>query len=245
MNVWKSIESALKKGKVHMTLLDPDKLSPETIAEICASAAAAGTDAIMLGGSTGITVENLDKSISAIKERTRLPVILFPMGARSLSGRADAIYFMSLMNSRNLRFVIGEQVMGAPVVKALGLEPISMGYIIIEPGMKVGEVGEADAVPRSEPKTAVAYALAAQYLGKSLVYLEAGSGAHSPVPDEMVSAVKRAVAIPLVVGGGVRTAQQARALAAAGADVLVTGTLAEESTEGADLAGVIKAFKGK
>jgi phosphoglycerol geranylgeranyltransferase len=244
MNVWKTLESALSKGKVHMTLLDPDKLPAATIAGICAGAAKAGTDAIMLGGSTGITVENLDAAIAAIKGRTSLPVILFPMGAKALSGKADAIYFMSLMNSRNLRFVIGEQVAGAPVIKALGLEPISMGYIIVEPGMKVGEVGEADPIPRNEPKKAVAQALAAQYFGMKLVYLEAGSGAHSPVPDDMVSSVKRAISIPLVVGGGVRRPEQARALAKAGADVLVTGTLAEESADGADLAGVIKAFKG-
>jgi phosphoglycerol geranylgeranyltransferase len=243
-NVWKRIHESLSKGKVHMTLLDPDKLPPADIAKICADAEKMGTDAIMLGGSTGITVENLDRAILAIKERTKLPVILFPMGAKALSGKADAIYFMSLMNSRNLRFVVGEQVAGAPVIKALGLEPISMGYIVVEPGMKVGEVGEADPIPRAEPKKAVAQALAAQYFGMKLVYLEAGSGAHSPVPGEMVAAVKKAVSVPLVVGGGVRTPAQARELAAAGADILVTGTLAEDSVQGADLASVIRAFKG-
>lgn len=228
-----------------MTLLDPDKLEPATIARICEDAHGIGTDAIMLGGSTGITVENLDRAIVAIKGRTSLPVILFPMGAKALSGKADAIYFMSLLNSRNLRFVVGEQVAGAPVIKSLGLETIPMGYIVVEPGMKVGEVGEAKPVPRSEPEKAVAYALAAEYFGMKLVYLEAGSGAHSPVPEEMVAAVKKAVDIPLVVGGGVRTAEQAGRLAKAGADVLVTGTLAEDSAQGADLASVIRAFKGK
>jgi phosphoglycerol geranylgeranyltransferase len=242
MNVWTAIESALRRGKVHMTLLDPDKLGADAIATICTDAEKMGTDAIMLGGSTGITSENLGLAVGAIKRKTTLPVILFPMGAKAISGKADAIYFMSLLNSRNLRYVVGEQVAASIAVKSLGLETIPMGYIIVEPGMKVGEVGEADAVPRGDVKMAVSYALAAQYFGMKLVYLEAGSGAHEPVPGEMVGAVKGAISVPLVVGGGVRTPEDARALAAAGADILVTGTLAERSEDG--LERVIRAFKG-
>jgi len=243
MNVWHTIERRLAKGKVHMTLLDPEKLSPQKIAEICDFSAKAGSDAIMLGGSTGITQDNLDSAIVAIKERVDLPIILFPMGARALSGKADAIYFMSLMNSRNLQFVVGEQLAGAPIVKALGLEPIPMGYVVVEPGMKVGEVGQVDLISRGDYKKAVAYALTAQYLGMRLLYLEAGSGADTPVPGEMVSAVKKSITIPLVVGGGVRRPEQARALARAGADILVTGTLAEKSDAKDALRDVIRAFK--
>jgi phosphoglycerol geranylgeranyltransferase len=242
MKVWQAIERELGRGRVHMTLLDPEKLGAEEIAGICASAARSGTNAIMLGGSTGITQGNLDASITAIKGRIRLPVILFPMGASALSGRADAVFFMSLLNSRSVRFLVGEQVAGAPIVKALGLEPIPMGYVVVEPGMKVGEVGQCDLVPRGDAGRAVSYALAAQYLGMRLFYLEAGSGADRTVPPEMIAAVKAAISIPLVVGGGVRRAEQASEIARAGADILVTGTLAESSERGA-LAGVIKAFK--
>ena len=113
-----------------------------------------------------------------------------------MSGYFDAIYFMSMLNSHNLRHVIREQVAGAPIVRRLGLEPILMGYVIIAPGMKVGEVGEADIIPRNDIKSAVSYALAAEYLGMQTVYLEAGSGAPEPVPEDMIKAVKQELKIP-------------------------------------------------
>jgi phosphoglycerol geranylgeranyltransferase len=243
MKVWQTIERDLSRGKVHMTLLDPEKLPPAEIADISEFAQKAGTNAIMLGGSTGITQQNLDAAITAIKERVSLPTILFPMGARALSGKADAIYFMSLMNSRNMQFVMGEQVAGAPIVKALCIEPIPMGYVVVEPGMKVGEVGQVNLIGRAEDSKAVAYGLAAQYLGMKLFYLEAGSGADNPVPCRMVGAVKKSISIPLVVGGGVRNPEQSGALSKAGADILVTGTLAEKADAKDALRSVISAFK--
>ncbi|QLH74510.1 MAG: geranylgeranylglyceryl/heptaprenylglyceryl phosphate synthase [Methanomassiliicoccales archaeon] len=244
MKVFDYITQGIGKGTMHMTLLDPAKQSPEEAAAIAKEAQDYGTDAIMVGGSTDITQENLDATVKAIKKVCSVPVIYFPSGAHAISRYTDAIYFMSMLNSRNVKMVVGEQVMGAPIVKALGLEPLSMGYIIVAPGMKVGEVGQADPIPRDDLKLACAYALAAEYMGMRLVYMEAGSGAPEPVPIEMVSAVKKTISVPLIIGGGIRRPEQAAAIARAGADIIVTGTIAEHDDLSA-LGSIIKAVKAR
>ncbi len=244
MKVKDYIYENVKKGTMHMTLLDPAKQSPEKAAEMAAVAQGMGTDAIMVGGSTDVTQENLDATVLAIKSKCTLPVIYFPSGAHAISRHADAMYFMSMLNSVNVNHVIGEQVKGAPIVKMLGIEPVSMGYIIVEPGMKVGEVGMAKPIPRADLKLAVAYALATEYMGMRLVYLEAGSGAPEPVPYEMIAAVKKNITIPLIVGGGIRDPKTAEKVRLAGADVVVTGTVVENSDLGEDLRKLIQAAKG-
>jgi len=222
------ITQTLKKHKMHMTLIDPAKQSASASAEIAAKACRAGTDAIMVGGSTGVTQENLDETVGQIKRACKLPVIYFPSGASAISRKCDAIYFMSLLNSRNVRNVSHEHARGAPLIKKLGIEPISMGYVIVEPGMKVGEVGEAELVKRGDLNTLIGYAIATEFFGMDLLYLEAGSGAPEPVPVPMVKAARESVDIPLVIGGGIVTPKQAADLAAAGADIIVTGTLVED-----------------
>jgi len=206
-------------------------------------AAAAGTDAIMIGGSTGVTQDKVDETILAVKEAAKLPVILFPANAANLSPHADALYFMSLLNSRDPRLIIGEQRLAAPIVRSWGLETIPMAYLVIEPGMRAGQVGNADLISRKSPIVAIQYALAAQMLGMKLVYLEAGSGAPEPVPDKLVRAVREAIDIPVAVGGGIRTPEAARAIARAGADIVVTGTIVEVAREGNALRGIIAAVK--
>ncbi|MDW5562147.1 MAG: geranylgeranylglyceryl/heptaprenylglyceryl phosphate synthase [Methanomassiliicoccus sp.] len=243
MTVKDILSEKMKKGALHMTLLDPAKQEPAVAAEITRTACELGTDAIMVGGSTGVTQENLDQTVQAIKAKVDVPVIYFPSGANAISPYTDAMYFMSMLNSRNLRMVVGEQVAGAPIVRKLKLETISMGYIIVAPGMKVGEVGQADVIPRDQPKRAVAYALAAQYLGMDYVYLEAGSGAPQAVPEDMISAVRSAIDIPLLVGGGIRDAETAARVKNAGASVVVTGTVVENGEYVARLEGIIRAVK--
>jgi len=238
------IHERVRGGTMHMTLLDPAKQSPERAAEMASVAEGMGTDAIMVGGSTGVTQENLDATIVAIKRKVKVPVIYFPSGAHAISPYADALYFMSMLNSAALENVILQQVAAAPIVKRFGVEPLSMGYIVVEPGMKVGEVGKAKPIPRSEPGTAAAFALAAEYLGMGLVYLEAGSGAPQAVPEEMISLCKRTISIPLIVGGGIRDAETAARVRKAGADIVVTGTVVEDSDLGEDLRRLIQAAKG-
>ncbi len=226
-----------------MTLLDPDKQSAREAGRLAAAAALSGTDAIMIGGSTGVTQEKVDATVLAIKDAAHVPTILFPASAANLSRHADALYFMSLLNSRDPRLIVGEQRRAAPVVKAWGLETIPMAYLVVEPGMRAGEVGHADPIPRSEPETAVGYALAAQMLGMKLVYLEAGSGAPEPVPPAMIRAVRAALDIPLIVGGGIRSEEAARRVARAGADIVVTGTIVERAKDGEALRRIIESVK--
>jgi phosphoglycerol geranylgeranyltransferase len=241
--VYESIVEKRRKGPLHMTLLDPEKQSAKEAGVMSAEAAAAGTDAIMIGGSTGVTQDKVDATILAVKEGSKLPVILFPANAGNLSPHADALYFMSLLNSRDPRLIIGEQRLAAPVVRAWGLEAIPMAYLVIEPGMRAGQVGDADLISRKSPVVAVQYALAAQMLGMKMVYLEAGSGAPEPVPDKLVRAVREAVDILVVVGGGIRTPDDARAISQAGADIVVTGTIVEVARDGGALRGIIAAVK--
>ncbi len=226
-----------------MTLLDPEKQSAEAAGRLAGAAAASGTDAIMIGGSTGVTQAKVDATVLAIKAAAKVPTILFPASAANLSRHADALYFMSLLNSRDPRLIVGEQRRAAPLVKAWGLETIPMAYLVVEPGMRAGEVGRAEPIPRTHPQTAVEYALAAQMLGMRLVYLEAGSGAPEPVPPEMIRDVRAAIDIPLIVGGGIRTAEAATSVARAGADIVVTGTVVERAKDGEALRKIIEAVK--
>ncbi len=244
MKVMEYIMEKLKKEKMHMTLIDPDEQTPDKSAEIAKEAKDAGTDAIMIGGSTGLTRELMDETISKIKEVVEIPVIIFPSSASILSPYADALYFLSLLNSRDREMIIGQQMKGAIFVKKMGIEPIPMGYIVVEPGMTVGRVGKVDLIPRNEPEKALMYALAAQYLGMKLVYLEAGSGAPEPVPPSMIKLVKREIDIPLIVGGGIRKPEDAREIVRAGADIIVTGTIVEISEKIKDaLSKLIEAIK--
>lgn len=241
--VYSELLEKMKGQKLHMTLIDPDKQSPGVAGDMASTAESLGSDAIMIGGSTGVTQEILDATVLEIKENTSIPVILFPTAASAISAHADAIYFMSLLNSRNPKYLIREQMKAAPYLKSTGLDIISMGYILVEPGMKVGEVGEAEVVPRENPDVAVGYAMAAEMLGMRLIYLEAGSGAPQPVPPRMVSAVKKKIDVPLIVGGGIRSAEAASAAVLAGADVIVTGTLVEQDGWKEKLSDLISAIK--
>jgi phosphoglycerol geranylgeranyltransferase len=244
MKVMQYIVDKVRAGPLHMTLIDPDKQPAAKAAEIAAKAEALGTDAIMIGGSTDVTQENLDATALAIKKVVKIPVIYFPSGAHALSAHCDALYYMSMLNSRDIRNVVGEQVAASLIVKKLGLEPLSMGYIIVEPGMKVGEVGKAEVIKRDDPKRACAYALAAEYMGMKLVYLEAGSGAPQPVPVEMIAMVRKTISVPLIIGGGIRGPAEAKAVRMAGADIVVTGTLVEDGEFVDKLREVIQAIKG-
>ncbi len=236
------IHDTLSRHKMHFTLFDPDSVSPKDACDIAAQAEQAGTDAILIGGSTNAAGPHLDALVKAIKGATSLPVILFPGGASAVTPYADAILFMSILNSRNPYFITKSQALGAFPVKMAKLEPIPMAYLVVEPGMTVGYIGEADLLPRKKPAITAAYALAGQFMGMRLVYLEAGSGADDPVPAELIAMSRAAIDVPLIVGGGIRTAEQAGRAVAAGADIVVTGTIIEEDASA--LASIISAVKG-
>ena len=230
----------LRGGPLHVTLIDPDKSPGERAAALARGAVSLGTHAILLGGSTGISPGKVGEAATAIKRSVDVPVVIFPEGPGSIAPEADGILFMSLLNSRNLDLVIRTHARVAPALKGLGLEPIPMGYLVIAPGMRVGEVGEVDVVGRDDVAGAVGYALAAQFLGMRFVYLEAGSGAPAPVPAAMVRAVRAAVEVPILVGGGIRSGDDARPLLEAGASILVTGTVTEEEGLGDGFRGILE-----
>jgi len=233
-------QTVQKHGAGHLTLIDPDSQKPAQAAIMAEAAAQGGTDAIMVGGSIGAAGIRLYETVEQIKKKTDLPVILFPSSVAGLCENADAVFFMSLLNSRTPAYIVENQALGAPIVLRYGLEPIPMAYIIIEPGGTVGFVGDARLIPRKKPELAVAYALAAKYMGMRLIYLEAGSGADLPVPIPMVAAVKRAIGNTLlVVGGGIRSQEAAVELVAAGADLLVTGTAVERSRDASSFVSLL------
>ena len=218
-----------EQNPLHFTLLDPGKMGSEELVELAKQTAVVGTDGFMVGGSTDLSLEKVDSAVDAIKETTHLPVILFPTHASSVSGKADAIFFMSLLNSESRQFLVGEQIASASWVKHTGLEPLSMAYLVIAPGMAAGRVGQAQPLPRDNPELVVSHALAGQYLGMKYIYLEAGSGASEPVPTSIISEVKEAIDVTLIVGGGIKNQDAASKAVKAGADIVVTGTLVETS----------------
>jgi phosphoglycerol geranylgeranyltransferase len=221
-----------ERGAGHLTLIDPDSQSPRQAAAMARAAQQGGTDAIMVGGSVGAAGILLHETVREIRELTDLPVILFPSSVAGLCENADAVFFMSLLNSRSPAYIVENQALGAPLVLRYGLEPIPMAYIIIEPGGTVGFVGDARLIPRRKPELAAAYALAAKFMGMRMVYLEAGSGADSPVPAGMVALVKKLLGdVLLIVGGGIRCGAAAAELVASGADLIVTGTAVEKSQD--------------
>lgn len=229
MKVEKYIKSALKSRKLHLTLIDPEEQSPKEAVKIAKEAVAGGTDGIMLGGST-VASDELDKTTVKIKKSVDVPIILFPGNISGVTKHADAIFFMSLLNSSNPYWIIGAQALGAPIIKKIGIETISMGYVVVEPGGTVGWVGDAKLIPRNKPEIAAAYALAAEYLGMKFLYLEAGSGAKGHVPEEMIRKVKKAADLILIVGGGIKNKEDAAKVAKAGADIIVTGTVVENAS---------------
>ena len=238
------LEKMKAEGSIHITLVDPEKITPPQASRVAENSKTSGTAAIMIGGSTFVSQAHLDDVVKAIKRTVDLPTILFPNNVTGISRYADAIWFMSLLNSVDPYFLIGAQILGAPLVKKFGLEPISMGYIIVGEGGTASIVGKAIPVPYNKPELAAAHALAGKYLGMRFIYLEGGSGAKDPVPPEMIRTVKHYVDIPLIVGGGIRTKEQALTAASAGADIIVTGNLIESTDAKQKVSEIVNGIKG-
>ncbi|HEY4675281.1 MAG TPA: geranylgeranylglyceryl/heptaprenylglyceryl phosphate synthase [Candidatus Bathyarchaeia archaeon] len=214
---------------IHMTLIDPEKMTASQASKVVRKAKLSGTSAVMIGGSTFVSGAHLDSIVKAVKRAVNIPTILFPNNVTGISRYADAIWFMSLLNSVDPYFLMGAQVLGAPLIKRFHLEPIPLGYVIVGDGGTAGVIGKAASIPYNKPELAAAHALAGQYLGMRFIYLEGGSGVKKPVPPDMIRLVKRCVSVPLIVGGGIRSREQALAAASAGADIIVTGNIVENA----------------
>ena len=172
--------------------------------------------------------------VAQIKSLAEVPVIFFPGGISQLNSHYDAILFMSIISGRNPHYLIGEQVIAAPIVKDLGIEVIPTGYLLLDGGnvSTVQFMSGTAPIPMDKPDISIAHALAAQYLGKQLIYLEAGSGAKQAVTNELIKKVFEQVDIPMIVGGGIRTPEVAREKVESGASFVVTGTIIEENNNG-------------
>jgi phosphoglycerol geranylgeranyltransferase len=223
-------KEVLKKHNAgYFVLIDPEQCEVAKCAKLASEVEAAGADAILLGGS--FLTNDLHPIAKSLKQETKLPVVLFPGDSMHLTPHADAILYISLISGRNPNYLIGEQVKAAPWIQRHALEPIPTGYMLIDGGNRtaVEFTSGTMPIPRDKPDIAGPHALAAEYLGMQMVYLEAGSGATHPVPNEMISTVKAQIGIPLIVGGGIRTPKIAAKKVAAGADFIVTGNVLEEN----------------
>jgi phosphoglycerol geranylgeranyltransferase len=237
------LEKIAIEKTIHMTLIDPENFTPAQAAVVAENSKNSGTTAIMIGGSTFSSQNHLDLVVQAIKRAVDLPTVLFPNNENGISRYSDAIWFMSLLNSIDPYFLVGAQIMGAPVIKKFNIEPLPMGYIIVGQGGTAGIVGKAATLSYDKPELVTAHALAGQYFGMRFIYLEGGSGVVTPVPPNMIRAVKKCLDVPLIVGGGIRTREQAAAAAQAGADIIVTGNLLEVVDNKQRITEVIEGIK--
>ena len=234
MTVLGQIESAKAAGrKLLAVLIDPDfgadeKRLEQTVQNACMAQA----DLIFVGGSL-LTTTSFDRCVQRVKQWSDRPVVLFPGSPVQLSRHADALLFLSLISGRNPELLIGHHVTAAPTIRALDLEAIPTGYMLVDGGKPttVSYVSQTIPIPHDKPGIAAATAIAGELLGLRTIYMDTGSGAERHVSPEMVAAVRQEVQLPIVIGGGIRTGAQARELCAAGADVLVVGTAFEEDPE--------------
>ncbi len=229
----KLLDIRKKRGTGYVVLIDPDKTDPAAHPRFVEQATEAGVDAFFVGGSLMVK-DQFESILRLTKESTPLPVIIFPGSLFQVSAIADAILFLVLVSGRNPDHLIGNQVTAAPLIKASGLEAISTAYMLIEGGTTTSAefMSNTKPIPRNKPDIAVAHALAAEFIGMKMLYFDAGSGAERHVSEEMLRGVSSRCSLPIIVGGGIRTAETAAAIAQAGASFVVTGNITEVNRDG-------------
>lgn len=231
-NIYTEILQAKKADKKLLAiLLDPDKITPESLQDTILKINQSPATHIFIGGSV-VTNNTIDQIILELKQKINLPILLFPGNPSQISNEAHGILFLSLLSGRNPDFLIEHQVKAAPILKKSDLEIISTGYILIESGNKtaVASVSKTIPLPRHNAEIAVDTALAGEFLGNKLIYLEAGSGAKLSVPLETISLVSKNISVPLIVGGGIKDFDGIKEAFFAGADLVVIGTAFENDS---------------
>ena len=210
-------------------LVDPDGYDNDGLDELIGKINQFPPDLLLVGGS--ILFNPIDLTITALKLGTRLPVFIFPGNLYQLSDRADGILFLSLISGRNPEFLIGNHVLAAPHLGRSGIEVIPTGYMLIGDGKmsSVEYMSNSSPIPGDKPDIAVATAMAGEMLGLKSLYLEAGSGASHTVQPAIVSAIRKNISLPLMVGGGIRSIDTAEELFSAGADMIVVGNAVEKA----------------
>ncbi|MFA5246700.1 MAG: geranylgeranylglyceryl/heptaprenylglyceryl phosphate synthase [Candidatus Micrarchaeia archaeon] len=228
-------EKIESQGAMLFSLIDPDKIYLERAVALAKQSYESGADAILLGGSIGAQGSQLDETTRMIKEEVSIPVVLYPGNVSGLTQYADAVYFMHMLNSRDVYWMSTALIQAAPVVHKMKIEAIPTTYLIIEPGRAVGWIGNANLVPRDRPDLAAACALAAKYSGSHVIITDSGSGAEIDTPPyELIKGVAAACNRELFYfyGGGVRTAQAAAQVIASGADGIQVGNAFEDAKIG-------------
>lgn len=232
MNVYKKIQANIAQGKKQIAvLLDPDKIviQADLIQQI-ELFERSGIDFFFIGGSI-VEEQHFRKVVDFLAQHSHIPLILFPGAHYQIHEAADALLFLSLVSGRNAEYLIGQQVKASKQVQQMQLETIATAYMLIDGGRSstTAYVTQTQAIPRNEIDIAVSTALAAKMLGMQAIYLEAGSGAHFAVPTNIIEAVNKEIALPLIVGGGIRNKEEAQAIFAAGADIIVIGNALEKN----------------
>jgi len=210
-------------------LLDPDRIGKESLMNSLRIASEKKVDYILTGGS--LTFSSVDNLIDEVKKQCSIPVILFPGNLLQLSFKADAILLLSLISGRNPELLIGNHVIAAPYLRNVKKKIISVGYILVGCGTKtsVEYISQTEAIPSDKPDIVVATALAGEMLGLQMIYLEAGSGAITPVPPNIISSVRENISIPIAVGGGLKDKEEIKKTFKAGADLVILGNGCEKN----------------
>jgi putative glycerol-1-phosphate prenyltransferase len=196
--------------KAFAVLLDPDNLSREACLNILALSETHQVDYFFMGGSL-VTTQNQAALIALIKENSSIPVILFPSNSLHIDQQADGILLLSLISGRNPEFLIGQHVLAAPLLKASALEILPTGYMLVDTGRQTtaSYMSGTTPLPYDKPSIAACTAMAGEVLGMKFIYLDGGSGALKPISPEMISAVKKSIDVPLIIGGGIKTKEKA------------------------------------
>jgi putative glycerol-1-phosphate prenyltransferase len=218
-------------GRKHFAvLLDPDNLTETSCLNLIQLTASYPVDFFFVGGSL-ITTDNQADIIRLLKQHTATPVILFPSNSQHIDNQADGILLLSLISGRNPDFLIGQHILSAPTLKASKLNIYPTGYMLIDTGRQTtaSYMSGTTPIPYDKPAIAACTAMAGELLGMRYIYLDGGSGAHKPVSVEMIAAVREAVEIPVIVGGGINTTEKAQDALEAGADVIVVGNHIEKN----------------
>ncbi len=212
-------------------LIDPGKYGVDCLVNLLQIMQQKPPHYVLVGGST--TSSSIDDTIKLVRQYLSIPVILFPGNASQFTPKADALMYLSLISGRNPDYLIGQHVLSSISIKKSALKVIPVGYMLIESGRmtSVEYISNTKPIPSNKFEIAVCTAVAGELLGMRSIYLEAGSGAERPVPAEMISAVKKNISVPLIVGGGIRTVEALKNAYTSGADVVVLGNILEEDPE--------------
>ncbi len=232
MKTYNKLLKMAKERANYLCLIDPDKIDEKQAVQYAKTCEENGADGLLVGGSLMLT-NNFESNLKVIKGNVNIPVIIFPGIFNFVSKYADAILLLSVVSSRNPQMLIGEQVRAAPQIKQYNLEAIGTAYMLIDSGQNtsVNFMSSSFPIPRTKNDIAVAHALASQYLGMKIIYLDAGSGAEYPVPDDMIREIKKNISLPVILGGGITNPKIAAQKAAAGADFIVTGNILEKNLD--------------